>query len=128
MSEAGAARAVVRLALERRIVPVMGAALFAEYESVLARRNLFENAPVAEAERATLFDAFLSVSSWTSIYFLWRPNLRDEADNHIVELAVASNALAIITQNIRDFQQPEIGFSMFKVLSPEAFLEGVGER
>lgn len=31
----------------------------------------------------------LPPSAWTRIYFGWRPNLRDEADNHLVELAVA---------------------------------------
>ena len=40
---------------------------------------------------------------WTRIYFLWRPNLRDESDNHLVELAVAGGAelkfenLAVLT-------------------------------
>ncbi|MDD5028207.1 MAG: PIN domain-containing protein [Rhodoferax sp.] len=33
----------------------------------------------------------------TEIYYLWRPNLRDEADNHVLELAVAAGAQAIIT-------------------------------
>jgi len=37
------------------------------------------------------------------IYFLWRPNLRDEADNHLVELAVAGGAQAVVTRNKRDF-------------------------
>jgi hypothetical protein len=30
----------------------------------------------------------------------WRPNLRDEGDNHLVELAIAGGAEAIVTYNV----------------------------
>ena len=40
-------------------------------------------------EREALLNAFLSVCTWQTVYYLWRPNLPDEADNHLVELAVA---------------------------------------
>ena len=39
-----------------------------------------------------MFDGFLSVCRWVEVFFAWRPNLPDEADNHLVELAVAGNA------------------------------------
>jgi hypothetical protein len=39
-----------------------------------------------------LFAGFLSVCHWCEIYYLWRPNLADEADNHVLELAVAAAA------------------------------------
>jgi hypothetical protein len=29
-------------------------------------------------------DAFLSVCHWQKVYYAWRPNLPDEADNHKV--------------------------------------------
>ena len=38
----------------------------------------------------TLLDAFSSVCVWVPVYYLWRPNLPDEGDNHVVELAVAA--------------------------------------
>ena len=37
------------------------------------------------------------------ISYLWRPNLRDEADNMVLELAIASRSNYLITSNIRDF-------------------------
>jgi predicted nucleic acid-binding protein len=50
-------------------------------------------------ERDELLDIFLSVCRWTRIYYGWRPNLPDEADNHLVELAVAGSARAIVTRS-----------------------------
>ncbi len=97
MNADGAPRAVVRLALEGRTTPVIGAALFAEYEGVLSREALFERCAVDAAARRTLADAFFSACEWTSIWYAWRPNLPDEADNHLVELALAGGAQAIVT-------------------------------
>jgi len=55
---------------------------------------------------------------WTRIYFLWRPNLRDESDNHLVELAVAGGAEAVVTRNKRDFRGAELKFENLAVLTP----------
>jgi len=55
---------------------------------------------------------------WTRIYFLWRPNLRDEADNHLVELAVAGGAQAVVTRNKRDFRAAELKFENLAALTP----------
>jgi len=74
--------------------PIIGAALFSEYEAVLSRDELFAKCVLSAKERNDLFDAFLSVCVWTRIYYAWRPNVRDESDNHLVELAVAGAAEA----------------------------------
>jgi hypothetical protein len=60
----------------------MGAALFAEYEDVLARPSLFRRSRLSASERSELLDIFAGRCEWTCIYFGWIPNLRDEADNH----------------------------------------------
>lgn len=103
--------------------PLMGAALFAEYEAVLGRETPWRRSPLSRAERNDLFDAFLSGCEWTRIYFAWRPNLRDEDDNHLVELAVAGSATRIITRNLRDFAEMELRFPGLSVTTPEAFLK-----
>jgi predicted nucleic acid-binding protein len=59
------------------------------------------------------------------VYFTWRPNLRDEADNPLVELAVAGGADAIVTRNLRDLGRMELRFPQLKVLGPEDFLKEI---
>lgn len=119
----GASRGVLRACLEGHLTPLMGTSLFAEYESLLARRALFQRSALDQGEREALLGAFLSVCHWTRIYFLWRPNLRDEGDNHVVELAVAGAADRIVTKNLRDFRNMEIQFPGIRVLAPETLLE-----
>ena len=57
-----------------------------------------------------LVNAFYSVCRWVPVYFLWRPNLSDEGDNFLIELAIAGNAEAIVTNNIKDLEGSELFF------------------
>lgn len=122
MGEGGANRRIIRLCLEEMLEPLMGAALMAEYESVLARRDLFQDFRLSEAERYELFDAFLSVCRWLSVYYLWRPNLRDEGDNHLVELAAAGSAAVIVTNNVRDFVGEHMDFLGIRAITPATLI------
>ena len=103
----------------------MGAKLFLEGEAVLARSELFRRCPLSLSERHEFFGGFAAVCDWVSVYYLWRPNLPDEGDNHVLELAVAGGAEAIVTQNVRDFRRAELRFSGIAVLTPAEFLQTV---
>ena len=116
-------RQVIRYCLEGRIIPLMGAALFTEYESVLSRSALFNNSMLSRIEREELFGAFLSVCRWVQIHYLWRPNLKDEGDNHLIELAMAGNAVAIVTGNTKDFKQAELLFPHIDIVTVTQFLQ-----
>ncbi len=56
------------------------------------------------------------------IFYGWRPNLPDEGDNHLVELAIAGGAAAIVTRNIRDLSRPDLLLPDLASLSPDQFL------
>ena len=58
-----------------------------------------------------------------TVYYRWRPNLRDEGDNHLVELAIAGGAEAMITHNLRDLKAMELKFPALAVLTPLEWLE-----
>lgn len=109
--------------LKGKHTPLMGSALFAEYEDILSRQALFKRSRLTSEERDELLDIFIASSQWVRIYFNWRPNLQDEGDNHLIELAVAGNADAIITRNLRDFKQAELHFPNLLIYTPEQFLE-----
>jgi predicted nucleic acid-binding protein len=100
----------------------MGAALFHEYEDLLGRASLMARSPLTAMERQSLFSAFLSVTDWVKVYFLWRPNLPDEADNHLIELALAGSAETIITNNLKDLKHGELRFPGLNIQSPSQFL------
>lgn len=119
LGPSGASRSILRACLDGRLVPLMGTALFAEYESLLSREALFRGCLLDRGQRDAVFDAFLSVCRWTVIYFSWRPNLRDEADNHLIELAVAGAASVVVTKNTRDFRLAELHFPGLRILQPE---------
>ncbi len=100
----------------------MGAALLGEYEDVLGRSALFAKSRLSPAERSELLDIFLATCRWTRIYYGWRPNLRDEGDNHLVELAVAGGATHIVTHNLRDLTGMELRFPGLAVATPTQLL------
>lgn len=119
---------IIAHCLKGNLKPVIGVALFAEYEDVVNRNAIFKGCRLNKTERNELLDALLSVCTWTQIYYIWRPNLKDEADNHLVELAVASGAAYIVTRNLKDFRQAELNFHSFRVGLPESLLDILAKK
>ncbi|NJO96247.1 MAG: putative toxin-antitoxin system toxin component, PIN family [Hyellaceae cyanobacterium CSU_1_1] len=117
-----ASRELVRQCLRGKYQPLMGNALFAEYQDVVNRDHITDLCPLTTNEKMNLLAAFMNVCQWVRVYYLWRPNLPDEADNHLIELAVAGNAQIIATRNIKDFQRSQLQFSQFEILKPEEVL------
>jgi len=122
-SATGASREVLRRCLKQECRAVIGLKLFLEMEDTLGRKALFKDCPLTAGEREQLFAAFASVCAWTKTYYLWRPNLRDEGDNHVLELAVAGGAGIIVTHNVRDFVGSDLRFPDVRILRPGEFLK-----
>ncbi len=120
---AGAANQAVAACLQGQATPLMGTTLFNEYEDVLQRHKLFERSRLDVDERQSLLDIFIARCEWVRIYYAWRPNLHDEGDNHLIELAIAGSAEMIVTRNLRDFRQMELHFPHLRICTPEDFLE-----
>ena len=123
LSPAGENRDVLRACLLGKAIPLMGAALFHEYEDLLGRTDLMKKCRLSSIERKTLLSAFLSVAEWVKVYFLWRPNLPDEADNHLIELAIAGSAATIVTNNLKDLKHGELRFPGLSIQSPKDYLK-----
>jgi uncharacterized protein len=122
ITKEGDARKVLRLVLQDKLFPQMSEALFREYEEVSKRNKIQKLCPLTKEEQTNLFQAYMSVCKWNEIYYMWRPNLKDEDDNFVVELAVASGSAYIITYNIKDFSCSELTFN-HKIITPESFIK-----
>jgi len=122
ISKDGLSRDVIRLALREHIFPQISTSLLVEYESVMKRAKVQNLCALSVQEQEELFYAYLSTCKWNEIFYLWRPNLKDKDDDFLVELAVASNAKVIISENKKDFEAYELLFD-FEVLTAKEFLE-----
>jgi putative PIN family toxin of toxin-antitoxin system len=118
LSSQGLNRELIRRCLIGEYQPLMGNALYLEYEAVMNRQDILDKCQLGQSVIEELLDGFLSVSRWVNIYYSWRPNLRDEGDNHVLELAIAGNAQMIATNNLRDFRGSELSFPQLQILSP----------
>ena len=123
LSQESSPSLVLRLCLTKTIKPIIGTTLYTEYCDVCNRDKIFKNAALNKDERNELFDAFINTCDWVSVYYLWRPNLKDESDNHLLELATASQAKYIVTGNIKDFQNGNLLFPDIKIVTPREFID-----
>ena len=118
----GPNREILRRCLLGKYKPLLSNALFSEYEDVSGRESIIERCPVGKDDIRNLLEAFCSVAEWVQIFYLWRPNLADEGDNHVLELATSGNARWIATNNVRDFAKAELRFPEVQILKPEMIL------
>jgi putative PIN family toxin of toxin-antitoxin system len=102
-SPTGASAALLMAARRSELTMVANVALALEYEATcqLAEHRL---AAGLDLDQVGIFiDAVLAMVEPVETHFLWRPQLRDPADEFVLEAAVNGQAAAIVTFNRRDF-------------------------
>jgi putative PIN family toxin of toxin-antitoxin system len=104
-SSLGASHRLMTLVGTGRFGIHLSVPLALEYEAAAkARRDDFGLEP---QDIEAIVDYLCSVAGHHKVHFLWRPALRDPADDMVLELAVAAGCSHIITHNIRDFRGSE---------------------
>ena len=115
-SDCGASRRLLVGALSGRFTLLVSVPLMVEYQSVLARPEHLEASRVSAGDVDGILSALAAVLEPVRLAYLWRPLLKDPADEMVLETAVNGGADLLCTLNIRDFG-PAKRFGM-PVLNP----------
>jgi len=120
-SSEGASYQILRAIERGQIRIILSTTLLFEYEDIL-NRNKFELG-LSEKQIEAILNNLCRLSDHQKIYYLWRPFLKDPNDDHILEVAVASQAKIIVTHNIKDFS----GIDKFgiKAITPNQLLKEI---
>ena len=78
-------------------------ALFLEYEDVLKRPTQLDASGLTARDIDAILNELASKVQAVRTNYQWRPQLRDPADEMVLEAAVNAQAHAIVTYNLRDF-------------------------
>ncbi len=111
-SDAGASRQLLERALDQRYVPLLSVPLMIEYEDVLMRPEHLNASNQSAKEMGKILDALAAVGEAVRLSFLWRPLLKDPADEMVLETAVNGRAELLVTFNRRHFAKAAQLFEM----------------
>lgn len=100
-SATGASYQLLRLIERGHVTPILSTALVFEYEEVLKRNQKLLKLPDRSVD--DVLNGLCNRGECQRIHFLWRPQLSDPKDDHILELAVAAGCADIVTHNVKDF-------------------------
>ena len=122
-SDRGASRRLLESALDGECTLIASVPLIIEYEAVLTRAENLAAAGLSTAEVNTVLDAVVAVSEPVQLRFLWRPRLKDPADELVLETAVNGRADFLVTFNLRHLAAASKEFGIRTVTPPEAWKE-----
>ena len=120
-SPTGASAALLDRGLHGSFVLVLSVALALEYETVCRDPAQRIASGLSETEVETIIAALCAVAEPVETRFLWRPQLRDPADEMVLEAAINGAADALVTFNRQDFGQVPARFGI-ALLSPREAL------
>ena len=116
-SPKGASAALLMATRRERITILANVALALEYEATCRRAEHGVAAGLRPSQVNIFVDAVIAMVEPVETHFLWRPQLRDPADEMVLEAAVNGRASAIVTFNSEDFGGIPLQFGV-EVLSP----------
>jgi len=87
--------------------------LILEYEKMFFER--LSDLTLSKTDITNFLDFICRISAHIKIHYLWRPFLKDQYDDMVLELAINCSAKYIVTYNVKDFLNIEqFGLSIIK--------------
>lgn len=117
----GASRQLLTSALDRRFALLASVPLMIEYEAALTRPEHLLAIGLAAGEVNAVLDAVAKVAIPVALRFLWRPRLKNAADEMVLETAVNGNADWLVTFNARHLADAARDFGIPVVRPGEAW-------
>jgi predicted nucleic acid-binding protein len=102
-SPSGASAELLRMARRGEVTLLANVALALEYEATCRLAEHCLAAGLDLHEVGVFLDGVLAMTEPVETHFMWRPQLRDPADEFVLDAAVNGQAAAIVTFNRRDF-------------------------
>ena len=123
-SPKGASAALLMAARRGEVTILANVALALEYEATCRRAEHGVAAGLRPSQVSVFVDAVIAMAEPVETHFLWRPQLRDPADEMVLEAAANGQASAIVTFNSQDFGSVPLRFGV-EVLSPADVLRRI---
>ena len=120
-SPTGASAALLRAARRKRITLLGNVALALEYEATCRLAEHVLAAGLRPPAAAIFVAAVIAMLEPVESHFMWRPQLRDAADEMVLEAAVNGQAQAIVGFNHRDYGNAPSRFGILLLLPAEAY-------
>ena len=111
-SPTGASRQLLLLLHQEKYVALTSVSMMLEYEAVLKRPENLDASNLSLQDATQFLDSMSGLITPVTSFFLWRPQLRDPADEHVLETAVNGGADALVTFNVRHFRSAAHRFSI----------------
>ena len=125
-SRLGASFQILASLRQGKFVALASVPLMLEYEAVLNRPEHLACGGRTVMMTADFLDALCLFMEPVHLFYLWRPQTRDPADDMVLETALNGRANALVTLNMGDFAAADrFGLS---VLTPGVFLRQLQEE
>jgi putative PIN family toxin of toxin-antitoxin system len=119
-SPTGASAALLEMALDGGITLLGTVPLALEYEAVLKRNEHLEATATTIDEMDRRIRSVIALCDPVYRAFRWRPQVRDPADEMVLEAAVNGGADMLVTFNQRDFGSAPAAFGIACLLPRDA--------
>ncbi len=81
-----------------------------EYRDVLSRPEILSATGLSWPQIEVVLGHLVAHAEEVEVRYLWRPNLKDESDSFILEIAIAAWPCTIVTHNSNDFRHADLRF------------------